>query len=895
MDFSDDDEDNLLAAVESYENNERRIDESVRFVTNEEFSEMEYEPQPDEKYLLILKEHFGHDSFRPLQWKIIRSIMLERRDCCAIMTTGYGKSLCYQFPAVFTNGITVVISPLISLMEDQVLALSVQNIKACFLGSAQKLKLYNDIVLGQYRVVYLTPEYVTGEVGSKLMKEIADQLTMVAIDEAHCVSSWGHDFRSAFRALSCIRSSIPDVPIMALTATATKSVLDDIIKVLRLKDPAKLCSGFDRPNLKLIVKPKISTWMDLHRYIRAYNEGSIIIYCLTRNETEEIEKLLRGHGVDCASYHAGLSLKSRRDVHERFVRDKVRIIIATVAFGMGIDKPDVRCVINYGASKEVESYYQVSVDALRVGISGRKAFILIFPIQEIGRAGRDGQPAQVITFFKREDFDFHMRLRVLSKNQFHINHMESLNKRFIEYLETSSCRRKFILSYFGDPAADKITPRLNCCDNCDAQLANPNSKIEYEELDDQGRYDFGPDTYLLLNTFMSLGFHSCLSRAILILRGSKNKEILTKFANNSWRGKGAKKPDEWWKELFDLLEANGLVLKTSFQLQNRVKVVITRVNVTDVGKQWLRGGMKLMLPPKKKMLAYLTRKEKPDRRILCARDIPNAPVSKRMRPTPSLLEEALLLTPTVQRTFEEELRKRLTQFRMQCANQLEVMPYMIVSEKCLQQMADNPPSALDQLSKYDGMSLNKISTFGEKFIAFIKTSLEDMKKDYPKANNINTNLDSLLNDDDEDDLLCNMSITSTETNQRTSSTKVDQQPSRAIDPHISLLDDDDDNDVLGNMPSSSQPRTGPSWLAKGTTREKSPSSPKAKKSRITNPTPPSLLYDDDDGDDVISKMPSSSASSTSSSSRSGPSWLTTRPTQSSNPIAKKPRNIKSIW
>lgn len=371
---------------------------------------------PQKIHLDCLRRFFGHPAFRPTQWQVIRSVMEDRRDNCVIMATGYGKSLCYQFPAVYLCGITVVISPLISLMQDQVLSLNIANISACLLGTAQSNKnIESEILNNDYRVVYMSPEYISVG-GLELLRRMGTTITLIAIDEAHCISQWGHDFRISYRDLAKIRDVLPTIPFLALTATATKRVLADISNNLQLRQPQILCTGFDRPNLEFIVRRKSkSIWADLSPFVISDTIGSLIIYVLTRKKAENIAELIQGNGVRCEAYHAGLPLKKRRDIHEHFVRDKLRIVVATVAFGMGIDKPDVRVVIHYGAPKDIESYYQ-----------------------EVGRAGRDGQPSKCVMFFSTGDFIFHRQLRWKSKIQ---QTQNDLLQSMEDFCRSTDCRR----------------------------------------------------------------------------------------------------------------------------------------------------------------------------------------------------------------------------------------------------------------------------------------------------------------------------------------------------------------------------------------------------------------------------------------------------------------------
>lgn len=394
---------------------ESQFDWSAEFSINHDEPEMEH--------IECLKSKFAHNSFRQKQWDIIRTVMYERRDVCAVMATGYGKSLCFQFPAVFTNSMALVISPLIALMEAQVVTLNEAGIAACLVGSAQEDKnILKRINNDEFTIIYSSPEYLQSEYGKNMLNSLKGRLILIAIDEAHSISQWGHDFRTDYRKLNIIRSIIPNVPILAMTATATEKVRFDMNSMLGLINPRIILTSFDRTNLEFIIKPKTWPWDDIKPWVENVN-GSVIVYVLKRRDAEDISALLSKNHINCAFYHAGIPIDDRKRVLLQFLRDEIKVIVATIAFGMGIDKRDIRCVINYGASKNLETYYQ-----------------------EVGRAGRDGLHATVVTYFNIEDFDLHEHFleqddkgQKLSKIV--LNELRKLAAKMREYLYSTKCRR----------------------------------------------------------------------------------------------------------------------------------------------------------------------------------------------------------------------------------------------------------------------------------------------------------------------------------------------------------------------------------------------------------------------------------------------------------------------
>ncbi|TVR56156.1 MAG: RecQ family ATP-dependent DNA helicase, partial [Puniceicoccaceae bacterium] len=395
----------------------------------------------DARLLQALRRTFGFDGFRPLQLEIMREV-LAGRDAFALLPTGGGKSLCYQLPALLRDGLTLVVSPLIALMKDQVDALQAAGVAATFLnstlGEKEARKRLAGLHRGEYRLLYAAPERL-------LLENWADNLgkwdiRLIAIDEAHCISEWGHDFRPEYRRLSRLRRLLPEAPVLALTATATERVRADIIGGLRLRDARFFVASFNRPNLTYRVVPKDRPLEQVVAFLRKRSRESGIIYFASRRAAESCAERLSTRGFAAAPYHAGLTPKVREQNQERFLRDEIRIICATIAFGMGVNKPNVRFVIHYDLPKNIEGYYQ-----------------------ETGRAGRDGLPSECLLLFSPAD--------AVKQRQF-IEEISSAReqevaraqlRQMIAYAESGECRRTSLLAYFGELREE---PRCDACDNC---------------------------------------------------------------------------------------------------------------------------------------------------------------------------------------------------------------------------------------------------------------------------------------------------------------------------------------------------------------------------------------------------------------------------------------------
>ncbi|MGN0729916.1 RecQ family ATP-dependent DNA helicase [Treponema sp.] len=394
----------------------------------------------------ILKSVFGYENFRPLQRKIIQNV-LDGRDTLAIMPTGGGKSLCYEIPSLILPGLTIVVSPLISLMQDQAAQLESYGIPVVCLNSSLDWNSYSEccrkITSGKVKIVYVSPEGLNTDRIIRLLQNSKYPVECIAIDEAHCISEWGHDFRPDYMEIMHIRKMFPKSVFLALTATATRQVQHDIIKNLGMENPEIFTASFNRPNIFLQVAKKDNPEMQVLDFIEKHPDKSGIIYCFSRKQVDKLVQELRLNGIKALSYHAGLTDEARMKNQRDFISDKVNIIVATVAFGMGINKPDVRFVIHFDMPKSIEQYYQ-----------------------EIGRAGRDGLEAEALLLYSKSDIH---KIRYFFKENFDSAKSEKLLQGMINFCERNVCRRQTLLSYFGESysiARDDAVSSEECCDVC---------------------------------------------------------------------------------------------------------------------------------------------------------------------------------------------------------------------------------------------------------------------------------------------------------------------------------------------------------------------------------------------------------------------------------------------
>ncbi len=472
-----------------------------------------------------LQKYFGYDHLKEKQFEIIYEILENKRDVCGILATGYGKSICYQLPFLIKRECVIVVSPLISLMEDQKHSMEKRNIPVCCLNSATEYRnmVKGKLLQGEFKIVYMTPEFMVNS--QTFLEELSERgIACVAIDESHCISQWGFDFREEYRQLHLIKEWIPDVPVLALTATATSRVIQDICDSLLLDDPVIVKSSFDRPNLYIEVNRKSHDPIDdIAPYLGKYKDDFTIIYAKTRRETRELaERINNELGIKAAAYNGEMTTDKREKVQKKFIEGKINCMVATIAFGMGIDQ-DVHLVINYGCSKSIESYYQ-----------------------EIGRAGRDGKPSECITFFSAKDFSTNRYFLKEITDRDEKKRREEEIIKIEKYLYATTCRRKILLEHLEEE--DEIK-----CGNCDNCLCE--NKSEQRDITE-------PAFYLLKSVFViKRGMGA--TKAIKMLRGSKSKDMTPNFRKKSSYGKGINWSDKWWKEFIRFMINYGFLKEQS--------------------------------------------------------------------------------------------------------------------------------------------------------------------------------------------------------------------------------------------------------------------------------------------------------------------------------------------
>ena len=605
-----------------------------------------------------LKNFFGFDSFKGDQEEIIQHL-LDGNDCFVLMPTGGGKSLCYQLPAIMMDGVAIVISPLIALMKNQVDAIrgfveggdSIAHFLNSSLNKSQVDAVHSDIMSGRTKILYVAPESLTKPENVSFLQGI--KISFYAVDEAHCISEWGHDFRPEYRRIREIVDEIGRAPIIALTATATPKVQSDILKNLGILDARVFKSSFNRTNLYYEVKDKVDAGKDIVRYIRQNPGKSGIVYCLSRKKVEEMAEFLNINGIKALPYHAGLDAKTRSDNQDRFLMEDVNVIVATIAFGMGIDKPDIRFVIHYDIPKSVEGYYQ-----------------------ETGRAGRDGKEGVCIAYYSYKDilkFEKFMKGKPLAEQEI----SRQLLDEVASYAESSQCRRKLLLGYFGE---DFLVDNCGMCDNC---------------LHPRAVFDGRAEMKLVIKLILSLKEHFKVEHLAAILAG--NETALVKSYNHDksvYFGAGSQHTEKFWTAVLH----QGLL---AHLLEKEIETY-GLIYVTDLGRQFLENPWQLDLVEDRHFSSTGGSDDDDD-------------------------DEATGANLAAMRGGggDAQLLALLKELRKDMAHKLNLQPWIIFGDPSLDDMSIIYPITLDELRNCQGVGEGKAKKFGKEFVKLIAKYVEE--------------------------------------------------------------------------------------------------------------------------------------------------------------------------